>query len=138
MPPAGRWGRPRRAAGRRRGSGRPPRGGSGGRRGGGAWVSVSVYQVFPRGAERSAPGATSTLRYEVAFRLGSEDGVERLELAEELLRPITLEEARRSLGFPASGAFKASAIQGRRTTPFITTSNGPDGPQIKVHQEGHG
>jgi predicted ATPase len=85
-----------------------------------------------------AKAAITTLRYEVAFRLASEDGVERLELVEESLRPIPLEKARRSLGFPSDPEFKATAIDGRRTTHFISTSLGPGGPQVKVHQEGHG
>jgi predicted ATPase len=85
-----------------------------------------------------AKAAITTLRYEVAFRLVSEDGVERLELAEESLRPITQDQARRNLGFPADSAFKKTAIDGRRTTHFVSTSLGPGGPQIKVHQEGHG
>jgi len=62
----------------------------------------------------SALASISSLRYEVAFRLAKENGVERLELAEETLRPITLDEARRDLGFLAKQAFKASAIKGRR------------------------
>jgi len=82
----------------------------------------------------SAAASISTLRYEVAFRLAKDNGVERLELAEESLRPITLEEARRELGFPAKQVFKTSAIKGRRSTLFISTHGG----QIRVHQEGHG
>jgi predicted ATPase len=82
----------------------------------------------------AAKASISALRYELAFRLSSDNGVERLELVEESLRPITLEEARRDLGFPARPVFKTSAITGRRSTPFISTHGG----QIRVHQEGHG
>ncbi|HEX9943097.1 MAG TPA: AAA family ATPase [Thermoanaerobaculia bacterium] len=86
-----------------------------------------------------ALAAISTLRYCVAFRLAKEEGFERLELAEEWLQPIKLDEARRSFGFPARKEFKDSVIQGRRVGDFISTLQEKDGgPQIKVHQEGHG
>jgi predicted ATPase len=84
-----------------------------------------------------AKASISTLRYEVAFRLASDDGVERLELARESLQPVTQEKARQELGFPALPAFKNSVISGRRSAPFISTS-GTSIPEIKVHQEGHG
>ena len=89
-----------------------------------------------------AQAAISTLRYGVAFRLAKEEGVERLELAEEWLQPIKLEEARRGFGFPAGKEFKDSVVQGRRVGDFISTISTQQekdgGPQIKVHQEGHG
>ncbi|HBL26046.1 MAG TPA: hypothetical protein DD490_04340 [Acidobacteria bacterium] len=86
-----------------------------------------------------AKAAISTLRYTVAFRLAADDGFERLELAEESLLPIKQDEARRDLGFPANKAFKDSVIQGRRVGDFVSTDREAEGgPQIKVHQEGHG
>lgn len=86
----------------------------------------------------TAEAAISTLRYELAFRLSSEGGSERLELARETLSPIKLEDARRNVGFPASPEFKNSTIRGRRVGDFISTIPSESGPQIKVHQEGHG
>jgi predicted ATPase len=86
-----------------------------------------------------ALAAISTLRYGVAFRLAKEGGIERLELAEEWLQPIKQDEARRSFGFPGRKEFKDSVVQGRRVGDFISTLQEKDGgPQIKVHQEGHG
>ena len=79
----------------------------------------------------------SALSYCVAFRLASEDGVERLELVREELKPITVANARKNVGFPADEAFLGSAITGvRRGGPFISTSE--SGKEITVHQEGHG
>src|SRR5262245_4543885 len=86
----------------------------------------------------AAQAATSALKYELAFRLTTEEGLERMELAEESLTPIRREEARRNLGFPAKKVFKDSVLQGRRSTPFISTSSGESGAQIEVHQERHG
>ncbi|MDP9120693.1 MAG: AAA family ATPase [Acidobacteriota bacterium] len=100
------------------------------------------------GVDSSA--AISALRYTLAFRLApeaqgtgrtrspGENESERLELALESLSPITLDEARREMGFPARPGFKTSTISGRRVGDFISTSPGEGGPQIKIHQEGHG
>jgi predicted ATPase len=82
-----------------------------------------------------AEAAISTLRYELTFRLAMEAGAERLELAGESLKHISLANARREIAFTKSAEFKASCITGRRTEPFIST--GLDG-EITVHQEGHG
>jgi hypothetical protein len=81
----------------------------------------------------------STLRYEVAFRLGSEQpGV--LELAYEGLRPVKQSQAKEFLGFPHSKQFRASVVSGRRPIDLISTSDseGDAGPTILAHQEGHG
>ncbi len=88
------------------------------------------------GVEASA--SISTVRYAVAFRLDESQRPARLELVEESLKPITLESARQDLGFQASSDFKRTAISGRRTVPFVSTERGEGGPQIRVHQEGHG
>ncbi|MCY2950667.1 MAG: AAA family ATPase [Planctomycetota bacterium] len=79
--------------------------------------------------------AISTLRYEVAFRLASDDGFERLALIYESLTPIALGKARRTIGFPTSRDFRESTILGRRVVAFVST---PSGTEITVHQEGHG
>lgn len=87
----------------------------------------------------AAEAAISSLRYSVAFRLDTANGGERLELVRESLEPVTQQDAKRSLGFPASKDFKDSCIDGRRAgVPFISTADEGSGPVIKVHQEGHG
>lgn len=86
----------------------------------------------------SAQASIATARYEVAFRLNDEVTPERLELVEETLVPISLTEARRDLGPWATKRFKASAVTGRRTKPFISTETGESGPVVQMHQEGHG
>ena len=87
----------------------------------------------------SANASISTLRYSVAFRLSKENGVERLELAEEKLLPVKLREARRGFGFETSPEFLSSCVRGRRArAPFISTNPGDTGVVIQVHQEGHG
>ncbi len=78
-----------------------------------------------------AKAVISTLRYEVAFGLSDDD---RLELISEALRPIKLSEARQSVAFHRKPAFLKSIISGKRSVPFISTS---EGAEITVHQEGH-
>ncbi len=88
----------------------------------------------------AAKASISTLRYEVAFRLVAEDGIERLELVEESLLPINLEIARKSLGFPAGREVQRLRHRWRTTLDEIRLDRKrrTSGPQIRVHQEGHG
>lgn len=85
-----------------------------------------------------ARAATSVLRYELAFVLDHQDGVQRLKLAEESLIPVPIRSARKELGFASTKAFLDSCITGRRTKPFISTHSASGEPEITVHQEGHG
>jgi predicted ATPase len=87
----------------------------------------------------TAEAGISSLRYEVAFAHEREDGVSRLKLVHESLDPIPVGEARKNLGFNAGREFQQTAIDGRRTRPFISTETKEGGPtEITVHQEGHG
>jgi predicted ATPase len=86
-----------------------------------------------------AEAAISTLRYEVAFRLGANGEAGRLELAEESLVPIRTSVAGKELGFTSSKGFRENALVGvRRGGPFISTLPDAAMTEIKVHQEGHG
>ena len=85
-----------------------------------------------------AKAAISTLRYEVAFGVRTEDGVERLVLTEEKLDPIPLHDAQDVFAFPKQKSFVKSCISGRRVVPFISTNTEGSEPEIRVHQEGHG
>ncbi len=86
----------------------------------------------------AAKAAISTVRYTVAFHLDEEQRPERLVLAEESLVPISLDRARKELGFPHQKEFTDTVVQGRRTVPFISTETVAGEPRIRVHQEGHG
>ncbi len=86
----------------------------------------------------SARAAISSIRYELAFRLRARDRYEQLELVHESLKPVSLEDARKGLGFKTSQEFRATAISGRRPQSFVSTSGKPEDLLIQVHQEGHG
>lgn len=86
----------------------------------------------------STEAAISSLRYEIAFGLTEQEGMQRIVLQQESLTPIPLGEARRDLRFSPTKAFKDTAITGRRTVPFISTERTETTTQITVHQEGHG
>lgn len=85
-----------------------------------------------------AEAAISSLRYEVAFALEEQEGVQRLKLVHESLVPTPVLGARRALGFRTAKEFRETSITGRRTKPFISTENVSGSPEITVHQEGHG
>jgi len=97
-------------------------------------VDRRVQDDFGVGAE----AAISSLRYEVAFALEEQDGVQRLKLVHEALVPIPVLSARKDIGFPAKKEFKETSIAGRRTKPFISTETSGASTEITVHQEGHG
>lgn len=79
----------------------------------------------------------SVLSYHLTLGLNNDDGVDRLELIREELKPVRITNARRDLGFFVSEEFRDSAISGvRRGGPFISTSE--SGKEVTVHQEGHG
>lgn len=81
-----------------------------------------------------AQAATSTVRYEVAFRFSNRDGADHLELARESLKPLAAIE--RKPGFPVSRRFMASSLSGRRVGNFVSTIPDAKELRIKVHQEG--
>jgi hypothetical protein len=62
----------------------------------------------------SAKASISTLSYDLAFRLSSDEGTDRLELVREELKPIKVIDARRELGFPSSPDFRETALTGVR------------------------
>jgi predicted ATPase len=79
------------------------------------------------------------LRYnlDLAYRSGeSTRSLGSLELLKESLSHITLGETREHLPFPHSPAWRTSAIQGRRTSAFISTEDNSSGRLIKLHQDG--
>lgn len=80
----------------------------------------------------TAEASITSVRYTIAFRADPE-APGGMVLTHESLVPISVNDARKNLGFAASGKFKSSAIRGRRTVPFMTTDKGV----VQIHQEGH-
>ena len=59
-----------------------------------------------------------------------------LELISEELSQINLGDAREHLQFPHSATWRRTAVQGRRTSPFISTGQERNSRFIRVHQDG--
>ena len=76
----------------------------------------------------------TSLRYHLTLKYREKDGL--IELVREDLMPIPLREARSEIGFPATKAWKDSAIHGRKSSPFISTDfTSSAGATIKLHQD---
>jgi predicted ATPase len=104
-------------------------------------MSFGVEMIVDRNVQDDfgvkAEASISVLSYDLTLGLRTEDGVDRLELIREELKPIRITDARRELGFVTSKEFRDSAITGaRRGGALISTSAA--GGEITVHQEGHG
>ncbi len=80
---------------------------------------------------QEAKAAITFLRY--LLKLGSTPS--GLCIRREELTHITLGEARRNLPFPHSPAWRRSVVEGRRTSPFISTEVREGVTYIKLHQD---
>lgn len=80
---------------------------------------------------QEARAAITFLRY--LLKLGI--GVSGLCIRHEELTHITLGDARSHLRFPHSPAWRRSVVQGRRTSPFISTETREGATYIKLHQD---
>ena len=106
-------------------------------------MSLEAEMIVPREGwddlGQRAEASITFLRYSVAIAYRSDDSLRStgsLELIKEDLSHINLGDARESLIFPHSLKWRRSVVQGRRTSPFISTE-GEDGTRvIKLHQDG--
>ena len=85
----------------------------------------------------TTPSATFlTYRIELKY-IGDVDSTERIELVTEELTYIPKSSAKKRVGFVVSKDFSATAFQGERRAPYITTDHEPDGSVIKISQDGN-
>lgn len=80
---------------------------------------------------QEARAAITFLRYRLALGLGPTG----LCIRNEELTHINLGEARGHLSFPHSLSWRKSVVNGRRTSPFISTELGDGVTYIKLHQD---
>jgi predicted ATPase len=98
--------------------------------------------VPPKGVDdlgQEAAASITFLRYKLQLAARAEDQVRAmgaLELISEELNQINIGDARNHLPFAPRPAWRNSAIQGRRTSPFISTEMEGSSRLIKVHQDG--
>lgn len=86
---------------------------------------------------QKARASITFLRYSlnIAYR-GDGGGRPPLEITREELTHITQGQATEHLLFPHSVDWRKSAIQGRRTSPFISTTGAGSERVIRLHQDG--
>lgn len=108
-------------------------------------MSFAVEMIVPsEGSDdlgQQAKARITFLSYalELAYKEDTAHGLpDSLELKREELYQINLGEAKKHLPFKHSFAWRKSAVQGRRTTPFISTELTNKETLIKLHQDGSG
>src|SRR3954468_2138341 len=94
-----------------------------------AEMLIPAFGVDDLGQEAKA--AITFLRYLLKLGIGSSG----LCIRHEELMHITLGDARRHLPFPHSPAWRRSVVEGRRTSPFISTEIRDGVTYIKLHQD---
>ena len=101
-------------------------------------MSFEAEMIVPKFGEddlgQEAEASMTFLRYKLTLGYRIADG--GLEIQHEELVHINRGEARRNIWFPHSSEWRESAVQGRRTSPFISTQgNIPGGEVIYLHQD---
>jgi predicted ATPase len=98
-------------------------------------MSLEAEMLIPASGvddlNQEARAAITFLRYLLILGIGPSG----LSIRREELTHITLGEARRHLPFPHSPAWRRSVVQGRRTSPFISTEERDGATYIKLHQD---
>ena len=90
---------------------------------------------------QAAQASITFLRYsvELAYKPGGLDNLRPgIHLTHETLEHINLGDAWRHLPFEHSLRWRKSVVTGRRTSPFISTVEAPEGNTVRLHQEGSG
>jgi predicted ATPase len=92
-------------------------------------ISLYADMIIPRHGEdqlgQRAEASITYLRYELELRYRAQLHARPnggIEIIKESLTHLNLGEAKQRLGFPTSPDFIKSCIQGRRTTPYISTT----------------
>lgn len=109
-------------------------------------MSFEAEMIVPRedwdDLGQKAEATITFLRYSVVIAYREDDSGLRplgtLELLKEELVRITQEEAAKRLHFSHKPAWRKSAVQGRRVSPFISTEIEGENRVIKLHQDGKG
>ena len=105
-------------------------------------MTLEAEMIVPRkgyddlGQEAEASITFLIYKIRLAYRDADGRGFGRIELLHESLNHINIGDAKKNLPFPHKPIWRASAVQGRRTSAFISTEiQGSNAPIIKVHQD---
>lgn len=108
-------------------------------------MSFEAEMIVPRtGVDdlgQPAEASITFLRYKLALAYREDDqfpSIGSLKVLSEILEHINLGEAHKHLPFPhAARKWRSTAVQGRRTSPFISTEREGEVCTIKLHQDGN-
>lgn len=103
-------------------------------------ISFEIEMIIPAFADDEsgelAESSITTVKYELKLRYLKDDDDERIIIEKEVLKPISLRDARRNIYFSDKEKWKKSVIRGRRTSEFISTSDSEGGKHtIRLHQD---
>jgi predicted ATPase len=101
-------------------------------------MSFEIDMLVPKSGEddlgQEASASITSLRYFLELQLNEKPNEkEPIEIIKEELKPITITEAKKSIYFAYKNAWLDSVLNGRKTTPLISTMEG----RIKLHQDGN-
>lgn len=103
-------------------------------------MSFDVEMIIPQGGVddlgQRAEASTTFLEYSLAIELREGDhGRPSLQVAEERLDYVTMREARKRLLFKSSSKWQKTVLRGKKTSPFISTTETPNGTMVRLHQD---
>lgn len=108
-------------------------------------MSFEVEMIIPATGEdvlgQEVEASTTYLTYQLELRYQSHAAGRPLggiEIVSENLKYLKGSEAHKNLGFGHSKEWRDSAIQGRRTTPFISTTSEESGSFVWLHADAPG
>lgn len=107
-------------------------------------MSFEAEMIVPKSGEddlgQKADASITFLRYSLELAYRSDDNFRSLgslEILREALEHINLSDGKKHLPFPHKTTWRKSAVQGKRSSPFISTVIEEDGNRvIKLHQDG--
>jgi predicted ATPase len=110
------------------------------------FMSLEAEMVIPRTGQddlgQEAQATTTFVRYVLHLRYVEKDtsknSPSRIEIVKEDLNYIKKGEVRDALGFRASPSWIKTAIDGVRSSSYISTSEADDQRTIAIHQDGGG
>lgn len=102
-------------------------------------IGFDVELIIPLTAAddlgETAKASITSVRYVLELKLESNDGIDYINIEKEELLPINQQTAKQNLKFSTSTNWKKKVIQGRRSSPFISTDKEKTPTVVRLHQD---